>query len=232
MKMSIPKQASTVVLVNENTEVYLTKRPASMKFMAGFHVFPGGSVDVADQEIALGNVQGQDESISLAYYVAAARELFEEVGILLTSKNDGSAVLLPKDQREEYRRQLRDGEISFDRFLKKEGLRLDCPSLTYLGQIMTPSILKIRFDTRFFLTKLPLGQTPEPDGIEIDEALWITPEDALAAYEAKEMKLAPPTILTLQALIRHQNGGALKLSVTEDDLIALLKEQRANSMAP
>lgn len=227
---AIPKPASTVVLVDENLKVYLTKRPATMKFMAGFHVFPGGVVEGSDDELILDHVKQLD--LPLRYYVAAARELFEEVGILLAKKLDGSPAELSTDKLEDYRRQLIEGKISFDRFLNKEGLTFDLASLSYIGQVITPSFVKTRFDTRFFLAKLPHGQTPEPDGLEVEAALWITPEEALAEYEAKKMKLAPPTIITLQSLISYKNGGALELSVTESDLLELLKMQRANNMAP
>ncbi|MEH6996422.1 NUDIX hydrolase [Neobacillus drentensis] len=219
-----PKPASTVVLMDESARVYLTKRPTTMRFMGGFHVFPGGAVEKYDAFVENDYVNTNETqlSINLSYYVAAARELFEEVGVLLGNKKDGSPVQLPMEKVEKYRKDLLEGEIPFIRVLEQENLYFDPQCLTYFGQIITPEESPIRFDTRFFLAKLPEGQNPEPDQKEIDEAAWIKPEEALAAFQNKEIKLAPPTILTLQAIIDFQESGILKLSVSKDDLMRLI----------
>lgn len=221
-----PKPASTVVLMDELSRVYLTKRPLSMKFMGGFHVFPGGAVESHDTLADVKFVNGDEArlSISLSHYIAAARELFEEVGIMLGNTIDGFPVLLPKEKIKKYRNELLNGEIPFIRVLEQEKLYFDLHCLTYFGQIITPEISPIRFDTRFFLAKLPQGQTPEPDRNEIDRAMWIKPEEALTAFENKQIKLAPPTILTLRAIIDYQSSGVLKMSVTREDLMRLLKD--------
>lgn len=221
-----PKPASTVVLLDELSRVYLTKRPVTMKFMGGFHVFPGGSVENRDSLVEHEYVNSNEEqlSINLSHYIAAARELFEEVGILLCNTIDGFPVLLSKEKEKKYRNQLLKGEIPFTRLLEQEMLYFDPQCLTYFGQIITPEINPIRFDTHFFLAKLPPGQSPEPDEKEIDGAIWIKPEEALTAYQNKKIKLAPPTILTLQAIIQFQESGVLKMSVTKEDLMKLLKD--------
>lgn len=221
-----PKPASTVVLMDELSRVYLTKRPLTMKFMGGFHVFPGGAVESQDRfvENDYVNCDKARLSISLSHYIAAARELFEEVGILLGNTIDGFPVILPKEKEMKYRNDLVKGDIPFIRVLEQEKLYFDPQCLTYFGQIITPEESPIRFDTRFFLAKLPQGQTPEPDQKEIDGALWINPKEALTAFQNKKIKLAPPTILTLQAIIDYQKRGVLKMSVTREDLMKLLKD--------
>jgi 8-oxo-dGTP pyrophosphatase MutT (NUDIX family) len=224
---AIPRPASTVVLMNDLSRVYLTKRPGTMKFMGGFHVFPGGAVEKSDY-VKRSDCIINDElelSVSLPNYITAARELFEEIGILLGSHLDGSPSHLPKETLSTYRQQLLDGEISFIQVLEQEELCLDLRCLTYFGQIITPEEMPIRFDTRFFLAHLPQGQNPEPDKREIDEALWITPVDALKANLNKKIKLAPPTIISLQTIIKYQNGGDLMMSVTKEDLLELLKDK-------
>lgn len=222
----IPRPASTVVLMDQSSRVYLTKRPVTMKFMGGFHVFPGGAVEKNDK---VNNndriINGEQNSLSLSYYVTAARELFEEVGVLLGKKEDGSAIQLLKVQANQYRQDLLNGDISFFEVLERERLYLDLHRLTYFGQIITPEEMPIRFDTRFFLAKLPKEQNPDPDRTEIDEAIWIKPEDALEANDNKQIKLAPPTIISLQTIINYQNGGELMMSVTSEELIKLLKKQ-------
>jgi 8-oxo-dGTP pyrophosphatase MutT (NUDIX family) len=222
---AIPRPASTVVLMDDSSRVYLTKRPITMKFMGGFHVFPGGVVEKSDHFSECDFVKNEYEtlSINLSHYIAAARELFEEVGILLGNRVDGFPVKLPKEREMKYRNDLLKDEISFIRLLEQEEIYFDPQCLTYFGQIITPEESPMRFDTRFFLAKLPQGQKPKPDKREIDEAFWVKPEEALAAFQAKKIKLAPPTILSLQAIIHFQKTGVLKMSVTKDDLLRLIK---------
>jgi 8-oxo-dGTP pyrophosphatase MutT (NUDIX family) len=226
---AIAKLASTVVLMDDLSRIYLTKRPITMKFMGGVHVFPGGAVDETDHDISTTHVNTEvlAHSFSPAHYIAAARELFEEIGILLGTKIDGSPLQLTNDKKINYRRQLQNGEISFNQVLEQEGLHLDLQCLTYFGQIVTPEEMPIRFDTCFFIAKLPQAQTPEPDQTEVDEGIWITPEEALTAYQNKEIKLPPPTIIALQTIINYQNNGdELMMSVTREDLMKLLNNKR------
>lgn len=196
--------------------------------MGGFHVFPGGAVDENDHDINhdFVNTDVPTDSISLAHYIAAARELFEEVGVLLGNYSDGTPVHLPKERETKYRQQLLNDEISLVQLLEQERIHLDLQCLSYFGQIITPEENPIRFDTRFFLAKLPEGQKPEPDQTEIDEAYWISPEEALEAFKNKQIKLAPPTIISLETIIKYQNGGELMMSVTRNDLLKLLKNLR------
>lgn len=69
----VPRPAATVVVVRPGPgglEVLLTRRPSTMAFGPGLHVFPGGAVDASD------SLAGAD-----AFAAAGARELLEEVGI-------------------------------------------------------------------------------------------------------------------------------------------------------
>jgi 8-oxo-dGTP pyrophosphatase MutT (NUDIX family) len=68
-----------------------------------------------------------------------------------------------------------------------------------------PSMMKKRFDARFFITRLPDGQTATHDGEEATDSAWMSPRDALTAYLRHEMTLAPPQIMTLLALCRHRS---------------------------
>lgn len=210
---AIPRPASTVVLLDHFSRVYLTKRPETMKFFGGYYVFPGGAVDKADDiQDWKGVINGaRNDTVELAHYVAAARELFEEVGVLVCKKKDGSPLLLDDSKELEYRRLLISGELSFLQLLKKEGLLFQLEHLTYIGQIITPNRSRIRFDTRFFLTQLPEGQTPIPDAREISDTKWISPAEALTAYYNGEILLGPPTIHVLKTIINHLNGDPLEM---------------------
>jgi glyoxylase-like metal-dependent hydrolase (beta-lactamase superfamily II)/8-oxo-dGTP pyrophosphatase MutT (NUDIX family) len=74
-----PRPASTVVLLRagpHGPEVLLTRRPSTMAFGPGLHVFPGGAVDLVD-------AAGLPPDDELAHVAAAIRELAEEVGVVL-----------------------------------------------------------------------------------------------------------------------------------------------------
>ncbi|MCM3584291.1 NUDIX hydrolase [Mesobacillus maritimus] len=207
------KPASTVVLIDEKTRVYLTKRPKTMRFLGGYFVFPGGAVEQEDAIIDDYFVinRKENEDFHAGYYIAAARELFEEVGILLARQDDGHAARLDLGIEQEYRRQLLAGEISFSSILKQEKLYFDFNSLTYFGHRITPKQSPIRFDTRFFIATLPTNQTPRPDDKEIAEAVWMRPETALNQYKQGKLPLVPPTIDSLETILSYENGGELMM---------------------
>lgn len=147
--VAIPKPASTVVLMDNESRIYLTKRPKTMKFMGGFYVFPGGGMDDADQLVNEKYVKSEskNDSLTMGHYIAAARELFEEVGILLGNKEDGSPVILSKKKELIYRNQLVNREITFGEILEREEIFFHLKCLSYIGQLVTPSQSHIRFDT-------------------------------------------------------------------------------------
>ncbi len=207
----IPRPASTVILMDDDLRVYMTKRPKTMKFFGGFFVFPGGAVEEGDHVQSSDYILNwnHDNTFDSSHYVAAARELFEEVGVLLCSTDDESTIQLKKESELDYRRLLLNGEISFIEMLKQEGLHLNLEHLTYFGHLTTPKTNPIRFDTRFFIAQLPKGQTPNPDLNEIDEAVWFYPSDALTAFENGKIFLAPPTIHALKTIIELSKRWAI-----------------------
>lgn len=222
-----PKPASTVILMDQQDRVYLTRRPKTMKFLGGFFVFPGGAVDKEDNVSKCEYIKNWDSNASLnhAHFIAAARELFEEVGVLIARKDDGSSVQLEHEKALEYRRLLVQGKMPFIQLLQQEGLYLNLESLTYFGSFTTPEDNPYRFETRFFLAQLPEGQSPEPDNYEIEEAFWTTPSEALLAYEKGELPMVPPTILSLRTILNHQKGAPLMLPVIEDKDLQILRSK-------
>src|SRR5262249_37973681 len=106
-----PRPAATVVVLRDSPagpEVFMVRRHEGTAFMGGAHVFPGGRVDAADhdgsaawydgvdeaQDSALRLTATEDTSDAVAYHVAAARELFEEAGVLLARDAAGAFVSL------------------------------------------------------------------------------------------------------------------------------------------
>ena len=83
------RPAATILLLRDapdGLEVWLMERARSVGFMASAWVFPGGRVDAGDADAPA--VGGEHPDIPRAFWVAAARELWEEAGVRL---GDGDA---------------------------------------------------------------------------------------------------------------------------------------------
>jgi 8-oxo-dGTP pyrophosphatase MutT (NUDIX family) len=217
--MTRPRFASTVVVARPDAkggfEILLTRRPMQMRFMGGFYVFPGGTVLNSDyspevlkrcrglsgdqaREI-LGNRHLPD--VALGHWVAVARELYEEVGILLCETESGGPVDLSDEKtkaRFELRRQamVRE-ELSFGEFLELEKLHCDLSRMVYFFHRVTPDIFRMRFDTRLYLATLPPHQAALPSSEEVAESLWISPAEALAESYHDDFPIVPPTTTVL-----------------------------------
>ncbi len=87
--------------------------------------------------------------------------------------------------------------------VEEAGIRLDGPEqLVPFSRWITPAQVKIRFDTWFFLARLPPGERPNVDGAEIVDQRWYEPESALEARSRGELLLVFPTIRHLEQLSR------------------------------
>ena len=86
------------------------------------------------------------------------------------------------------------------------GIEVPAGGLHPWSRWITPEQVPARFDTRFYVALAPAHSKPEPDRVEMDEALWISPSAALRAGAAKEMEISFPTIRHLEDLERF--GGA------------------------
>src|SRR5437763_8593289 len=98
------RPAATVVLHRrggEGLEVFWVRRGEQLRFAGGFYAFPGGRVDVGDAALPLLSAEGLPAS-EAACIAAAARELFEETGVLLAPR----ASRVPADARRAAREML------------------------------------------------------------------------------------------------------------------------------
>ncbi len=186
-------------------------------FVGGAYVFPGGAVDPDDATddasarcVGIDDVDASTtlglEAGGLAYWVACARELFEEAGLLLAIGEDGT----PLDASDEaltarlveHRREVNGGTRRFLDVLEEERLVLDATALSYFAHWITPVGPPRRYDTRFFVAAAPLGQVPLHDDKELVANSWITPAEALERHGRGEMQLILPTIKNLEAIAR------------------------------
>lgn len=84
---------------------------------------------------------------------------------------------------------------------EEAAIELDDPkALVKFSRWITPAQVQIRFDTHFFLARLPDGQQAAVDGEEVVELGWFTPESALEAHRDGRVALVFPTIKHLEQL--------------------------------
>jgi 8-oxo-dGTP pyrophosphatase MutT (NUDIX family) len=86
---------------------------------------------------------------------------------------------------------------------EEAGIEVDPSELVAYSRWITPRVVSIRFDTRFYLALAPAHSPPEPDGAETVEAGWFNPRQALDAHAKGEMALVFPTIKHLESLLPH-----------------------------
>jgi 8-oxo-dGTP pyrophosphatase MutT (NUDIX family) len=85
----------------------------------------------------------------------------------------------------------------------------DADELVEFSRWITPAEVRRRFDTHFFLARLPPGQEPRVDGEECVAYRWLTPRAALAAHGTNEIALVFPTIKHLEQLDSFATADAL-----------------------
>jgi 8-oxo-dGTP pyrophosphatase MutT (NUDIX family) len=74
---------------------------------------------------------------------------------------------------------------------------------------ITPEMVKVRFDTYFFLAPLPDDAEPAVDGAECVDLGWFTPQGALDAHTRGEILLVFPTIKHFEQISAFDSADAL-----------------------
>ena len=201
-----PRPAATVLLLRDSPagpEVLMTRRSAQASFAPGAYVFPGGAIDAAD---AAGHAQAarrpaQGEA-HLTQAIAAIRESFEELGVLLARRADGT----PATQADV---DALDRHAPLLPQCAARGLTLAADQVFVLARWITDRDLPRRFDVPFLVARMPAGQTPVADEAEQFEPVWVRPADALARHEAGQFFIIFPTIRTLQRLQPYPDVAAV-----------------------
>ena len=215
------KLAATVILLRPTEtngfEVFLTRRPDEMAFLGGMYCFPGGALRQDDCSPAmLGICHGLSPvdarkivgsqfspAQALGLWIAGIRELFEEAGILLAVNSLGQPWAAEQDHISNLAAKhaaLLKKTLSFRSLLESEGLLCDASRLAYFSHWQTPEEISMRFDTRFFLARLPKVQTPLPSSPEVTDSLWLTPDRALELFAKDKLPMIFPTFASLRTL--------------------------------
>lgn len=245
------RSAATVVLLRDaaeahdgsRLEAYLVRRVPTMAFAAGMHVFPGGSVDPGDDDVAWDVPQewpsqlAADVGLARALGAAAVRETFEESGVLLAGSSSGTVVGATDGAAwEADRLALLDGSLTLAGLLAHRRLVLRADLLRPWAHWITPTGLPRRFDTRFFVAALPEGQRTRDVGGEADAVVWARPHDVLDGHDAGTVTLMPPTAATLAeladlpdvaAVLRAAQGRVVETVLPDSAAHAVSEQDRA-----
>ncbi len=190
---AVPR-AATVLLARGpgSPECFVVRRAETLRFMGGFQAFPGGRVIPSDADLA-----GSTDAVAIQR-VAAVRELFEETGVLIARRAEGS---FPADaDLAGPRRELLADSDAFAALLRRLGLTIRPDDLEYVGTLITPPFSAVRFDTAFFTALAPPGQTPTVQAGELDAGEWLSADAALQAWEQGQTLVSPPTVSLLEAI--------------------------------
>jgi ribonuclease/clavin/mitogillin len=215
-----PKDAAAVILLRagtdkENPQVFWVRRSERLAFLGGFHAFAGGQRDASDAEAQVENCEDRETAAMIS---CAARELFEEVGVLVAR----GAETLTKGQRASLLDDLESGRMKFPELLRHYGLRLDANDFTFAGRWVTPPFSPRRFDTWFFLVNCPAKQEPRVTGdAELESGEWTIAREAVARWQRSEVLLVPPVLHALNTL----SGG-----ITDDLVERFLSVEQAHQL--
>lgn len=209
----------------DGLEVCLLRRNANSTWVAGLALFPGGAVDPRDADPALAphctlpaGRSAAELPGGLAPWVAALRECFEEIGLLLATDPAGRWAHEEPARAARLaatRRALDAGEAELAALLAADALSLRIDLLRFVAHWVTPPGQARRYDTRFYLAPTPSTAPAAPDGTEIVAAEWIAPAAAIAAHEAGELPMLPPTLGALHWLAPHDSVAAAVLAADD-----------------
>ncbi len=209
--------AATVLLLRDTPqgiEVLMTRRSLKASFAPGAYVFPGGGIEDADRKQALGqsNIAGAatysiarrpgQTHMRCATALAAIRESFEELGILLARKADGAWC----------------GQADVDALsrsapfyeqMQAKGYTMAANEVYFLAHWITDRDLPKRFDVPFLVARMPPGQAPLADDAEQFAPEWVRPADALARHAVGHFFMIFPTVRTLERLQAYPNVDAV-----------------------
>ncbi|MET1114462.1 MAG: MBL fold metallo-hydrolase [Comamonas sp.] len=213
-----PRPAATVLLLRDNSagggiEVLMTRRSPHASFLPGAYVFPGGGVDPLDARSHGAAARRATQSDAhLTQAIAAIRESFEELGVLLARHADGRMADASDIAA-------LDRAAPFVAQCAARGLTLAADELYALAHWTGDRTLPKRFATQFLVARMPAGQTPVADESEQFEPQWITPAEALQRHAQGAFLIIFPTIKTLEKLAHFESTDALFAALAHEQVL-------------
>jgi 8-oxo-dGTP pyrophosphatase MutT (NUDIX family) len=195
-----PRPSASVILVRDGPtglESFMVRRHARSPVAPSAYVFPGGTVRADDTGLAAPDPAALAHTLSdrsdtpleppraIEYYACAIRELFEEAGVLLARSPNGALVEVDaadqalQERLATTRLALQDRQLSLGEVLASWGWQPAFDWLIPFSHWVTPEIMAARFDTRFFVARMPARQEALHCTIETTEGVWLGPARVL-----------------------------------------------------
>ena len=201
--------AATVLLLRDGPqglEVLMTRRAMTGSFAPGAYVFPGGGIDATDaQAHPHAKRRATQSDLHLTQAIAAIRESFEELGLLLARHTNGQ--MANATDIAALDRKASGGD--FAQQCAARGLTLAADEVFVLAHWITDRDLPRRFDVPFLVARMPDAQTPVADEKEQFEPVWVRPVDALTRHDEGNFFIIYPTIKTLERLQSYASVDAV-----------------------
>lgn len=210
---------SSVIVPTRGTgsklEVFWSQRHVDLAFLGGFWAFAGGSLDPGDETLPLTSAPPRG-CPGAAHYGCAARELFEEMGLLVT---DRGVRHVSEDPGLRRLRELTAAPGEFAAALAARGERIDVERFLPLGAWVTPEWFEIGHDSEFFALHLTsdedarFGDRLADDllAAELASGEWIDPEEALWSWRAGTKLITPPIRYLLEAFAGEESVDDVEL---------------------
>ena len=209
-KIATPVDAATIMLLRDSPqgmEVFMVVRHHQIDFASGALVFPGGKVDKQDRDervISRLSAYPKAETDQGTLRAAAIREAFEESGILLARRKGGSAVVGDSDL-DRWREGLNKHTLTLGDLLVEGNLELACDDLAHFSHWITPEFMPKRFDTHFYLARVPADQIAGHDGHENVDSVWIRPKQVIEDAANKTRTVIFPTLSNVVRLAQYDS---------------------------
>lgn len=199
------RPAATLLLLRDTSagpQVLMTRRSPLASYLPGAFVFPGGRVDEQDaQAHDLALVNENHIPGHLTAVLAALRESFEELGVLLAVGNDGAPIAADHAGLQR--------SLPLYPQLRQRGLKLPVDQVRPVARwIADRSVVPRRFDTSFLIARMPAGQTAVSDDAEQFEPVWLHAATAITQHQSGSLPMIFPTLRTLQWLAPFGNVDA------------------------
>lgn len=192
-----PIPSATLMLLRDapgGLQVLLSRRSSNAHFVPGAWVFPGGKLDPEDAALQdCSTRRATQENLAWQLALAAIRETYEEMGILLARDEQGQPCTSAHLQRLDRSGPLRQQCMA-------AGWQLDAASVWPHVQWVTPREFPRRYDTAFFVARMPAGQVARPDNREQFSPLWLRASDGLQRHADGQLPMILPTLRSLQWL--------------------------------
>ena len=185
------RPSASVILVRDSPdglETFMVRRHAEMSVNPNVYVFPGGTVhadDTAAEWPAAPDLSERSDEVvdphtAGALALCALRELFEEAGVLLVRDAPDHVLVVDDrlaDELAAARSEVQAGARSFQTLLDRWQPAFDL--LVPFSHWVTPVAMPARFDTWFFVARLPERQIALHLEVETSDSAWLSPRRLL-----------------------------------------------------